>query len=131
MSNTPTPRTDAELQRMDMEDLEFGHKFRELRDFARTLERELAGKTKDYDCMVYNWRGSENGYNEMDRRRLAAEKEVERLKRGEFTREEFQNLCHNRHEKPGCTAQDFFDGCAAFQKSMFGHSEREDKTPPK
>lgn len=53
--------------------------------------------------------------------------ELVRLKRGEFTMEEFQNLCHNRHEKPGCTAKEFFDGCAAFQKSMFGHSERGDK----
>lgn len=56
--------------------------------------------------------------------------EIARLKRGDFTKEEFQNLCHNRHEKEGCTAQDFFNGCAEYQKSLFGTSERETKTPP-
>lgn len=53
------------------------------------------------------------------------DKELVRLKRGDFTPEEFQNLCHNRHEKEGCTAKDFFDGCAAYQKSLFGKSERD------
>lgn len=58
------------------------------------------------------------------------EDEIARLKRGDFTKEEFQNLCHNRHEKEGYTAQDFFNGCAEYQKSLFGTSERETKTPP-
>lgn len=51
--------------------------------------------------------------------------ENERLKLGDFTAEEFQNLCHNRHEKDGCTAKEFYDGCAEFQKSLFGKSDRD------
>lgn len=55
-------------------------------------------------------------------------KEVERLKRGDFTPEEFQNLCHHRDEKPGCTYQEFCDGCAEYQRQLFGKSERNDRS---
>jgi hypothetical protein len=48
--------------------------------------------------------------------------EVERLKRGDFTPEEFQNLCHNLHEKPGCTLELQGKGCDAFQKKLFGRA---------
>jgi hypothetical protein len=51
-NNIPTPKIDSKLVEMDMADLEFGHKFRELRDFARQLERELA-KHKAPDDMTY------------------------------------------------------------------------------
>lgn len=48
--------------------------------------------------------------------------ELERLKRGEFTEAERQNLCHN------CLVQDgypsFVEGCANYQKELFGRSER-------
>lgn len=50
----------------------------------------------------------------------AAEAEIARLKRGDFTPEEFQNLCHNRHESPGCTRADFEAGCVQFQEKLFG-----------
>lgn len=50
----------------------------------------------------------------------AAEAEIERLKRGDFTPEEFQNLCHHRDDKPGCTPEDFFTGCALYQQKLFG-----------
>jgi hypothetical protein len=46
--------------------------------------------------------------------------EIRRLKRGEFTPEEFQALCHHRDEQPGCTRADFEAGCQEYQKSLFG-----------
>lgn len=54
------------------------------------------------------------------RRAVHAEAEVERLKRGDFTPEEFQSLCHNRDEKPGCTKLEFGQGCHQYQTSLFG-----------
>lgn len=48
--------------------------------------------------------------------------EIDRLKRGDFTPEEFQNLCHRRDEKPGCTPEDFFTGCAMYQQKLFGRA---------
>ena len=58
-------------------------------------------------------------------RRLAFERdaltiEVARLKRGDFTPEEFQNLCHNLHERPVCTRKEFAQGCLQFQEKLFG-----------
>jgi len=44
-----TPETDAKLIEMDMADLELGHKFRELKDFARKLERERDEARKALD----------------------------------------------------------------------------------
>lgn len=49
--------------------------------------------------------------------------EVERLKRGDFTPEEFQALCHHRDEKPGCTRTDFEEGCREYQRKLFGPAE--------
>ena len=46
--------------------------------------------------------------------------EIDRLKRGDFTPEEFQNLCHHRDEKPGCTRKDFEEGCQEYQTKLFG-----------
>jgi hypothetical protein len=51
--------------------------------------------------------------------------EIERLKRGDFTPEEFQNLCHNRHADPMCTPEDFFAGCAEYQRKLFGGCDRD------
>jgi hypothetical protein len=49
----------------------------------------------------------------------------DRLRRGEFTAEEFQNLCHSIETKPGVSFEEFCDGCHAYQKKLFGTSERE------
>lgn len=49
--------------------------------------------------------------------------EVRRLRRGDFTPEEFQNLCHHRDQKPGCTRQDFEEGCRQYQAKLFGSPE--------
>lgn len=53
---------------------------------------------------------------------LDLETEVARLKRGDFTPEEFQHLCHHRDEKPGCTPHDFMIGCQLYQRQLFGTS---------
>ena len=54
----------------------------------------------------------------------ALAKEVIRLRRGDFTPEEFQNLCHNLHERPVCAREEFSQGCLQFQEKLFG------KEPP-
>ena len=50
-------------------------------------------------------------------------KEVYRLKSGEFTEEEFQNLCHGFSEADKCK---FFQGCHEYQRKLFGISERDE-----
>lgn len=47
-------------------------------------------------------------------------KEIARLKRGDFTPEEFHNLCHNLHEKGVLTRADFEKGCTEYQNKLFG-----------
>lgn len=44
-------------------------------------------------------------------------REYARLLRGEFTEEEFQNLCHNMTTDDACR---FKAGCEAYQKKLFG-----------
>lgn len=51
-------------------------------------------------------------------------RENARLKRGDFTPEEFQNLCHNFSETD---KQCFFDGCADYQRKLFGVSDRDEQ----
>lgn len=46
--------------------------------------------------------------------------ELDRLLAGNFTPEEFQNLCHNLHENPNCTKEDFKQGCREFTIKLFG-----------
>ena len=41
-----TPLTDAKLRELDMQDLEFGHKFRELKEFCKFLEGQMNVSTK-------------------------------------------------------------------------------------
>jgi hypothetical protein len=45
--------------------------------------------------------------------------EIERLKSGNFTEEEFQNLCHNLTTDD---AERFCNGCEEYQKKLFGYS---------
>lgn len=52
--------------------------------------------------------------------RWGREMEIARLKRGALTPEEFQAICHNRHDRPGCTRQDFEAGCREYQRKLFG-----------
>lgn len=48
------------------------------------------------------------------------EAEIGRLKRGDLTPEEVQNLCHNLHEKGTVTRVEFEHGCYLFQEKLFG-----------
>lgn len=57
------------------------------------------------------------------RREVAAKAEIARLKAGKFTEEEFQNLCHNFSEDNICR---FFQGCAEYQKKLFGRCHVEE-----
>lgn len=47
-------------------------------------------------------------------------RELERLRRGDFTPEEFQALCHHLDERPGCTREAFEQGCREYQMKLFG-----------
>lgn len=51
-----------------------------------------------------------------------ARAEVRRLKAGKFTKEEFNDLCHE--EKP-MSAEEFTRGCMLYQKKLFGFSKIE------
>jgi hypothetical protein len=52
------------------------------------------------------------------------EQEIARLKRGEFTPEEFQNLCHESVSNPAnynnIGMDKFCDGCDEYQRKLFG-----------
>jgi hypothetical protein len=45
-------------------------------------------------------------------------RENNRLRAGEFTEEEFQNLCHNFTPDDECR---FKAGCEMYQRKLFGH----------
>lgn len=53
----------------------------------------------------------------LDAQLLRLQQEVERLKRGDFTEPEFQNLCHNFD--PSDEAR-FEQGCLEYQAKLFG-----------
>lgn len=49
--------------------------------------------------------------------------ELDRLRQGNLTNQEFQALCHNLHEsktQPPCTREQFEQGCIQFQEQLFG-----------
>lgn len=51
------------------------------------------------------------------------EAENARLRRGDFTPEEFQNLCH---KEPPLSFCDFAEGCHKYQRELFGKSDRDE-----
>lgn len=59
-------------------------------------------------------------------RAIADRAEVERLRRGDFTPEEFQGLCHHRDKRPGCKPAEFFQGCEDYQRKLFGYAEADE-----
>lgn len=66
----------------------------------------------------------EDGYA-TDRQRAtarAAMAEIERLREGEFSGTEFQNLCHCIPEND---RDAFFTGCTDYQRKLFGKAERD------
>ncbi len=54
----------------------------------------------------------------LDNKIYQLEEEIARLKRGDFTPEELQNLCHNLDESD---REAFCKGCLEYQKKLFGH----------
>lgn len=59
---------------------------------------------------------------EMDMRIQELEQEVQRLKEGDFTPEELQNLCHRFQRED---ALSFFQGCQDYQRRLFGYSSED------
>lgn len=80
-------------------------------------------------CRTYLRRRKEEGYEKLSAdlimQYVLANKdvmeflfaEVERLKAGDFTEEEFQNLCHNSSPDDRCR---FEAGCREYQDKLFG-----------
>jgi hypothetical protein len=68
---------------------------------------------------------AEDGYATDTQRATAraALQEIERLREGDFTEPEFQNLCHCISEED---RERFFAGCAEFQRKLFGTSDRDE-----
>ena len=50
--------------------------------------------------------------------------EIERLKEGNFTEKEFQNLCHNKQVQDGF--ENFCNGCDEFQKQLFNRNGKQE-----
>lgn len=48
--------------------------------------------------------------------------EIERLRSGNFSVDEFQGLCHNRSVQDGFEA--FADGCETYQRQLFGRCRK-------
>jgi hypothetical protein len=77
--------------------------------------------------LVYKWINNElyvknshvRGYIDL------LENEVLRLKEGNFTEEEFQNLCHNKSVQDGYEC--FKQGCNEYQKKLFGRCQNEEQ----
>lgn len=57
-------------------------------------------------------------YEEVKYELEKANEEIARLKAGNFTEEEFQNLCHNFSADDACR---FKKGCEEYQKKLFGN----------
>jgi hypothetical protein len=57
---------------------------------------------------------------EMSGREAFLHEEIDRLRTGNFTAEEFQSICHNLPED--CTAEAFCKGCEDYQTNLFGRS---------
>lgn len=65
--------------------------------------------------------GAVNAANALNKHITRLTIEIERLKRGAFTPEEFQNLCHNLE---GCTREEFQRGCTEYQRKLFGDNNQ-------
>lgn len=55
---------------------------------------------------------------ELEEENIELKKEIVRLKEGNFTSEEFQNLCHNLPKE--CGREIFTEGCKQYQLKLFG-----------
>lgn len=75
----------------------------------------------EYDQLEEEWEEVVKGIHVQLRTCLL---EIERLKEGDFTPEEFQELCHNLHdtERDGIGPKTFAEGCIQYQEKLFGKS---------
>jgi hypothetical protein len=80
-----------------------------LKDFVATAE---------YDSLQKRYEASCQRNQEFLSRALTAEKEVERLRAGNFTKEEIHDICHNLHGTVG--ANEFTKGCTEEQRKLYG-----------
>lgn len=73
------------------------------------------------------WKAAEAFRDRVDRgevKKLLSE--INRLKSGDFTEEEFQNLCHKFQEDDACR---FAEGCVRYNEKLFGDKSRLEVTP--
>jgi hypothetical protein len=84
---------------------------------ARYYERQAKDLSNTAE---YRRFAMQEAFNHVVNALYAQAEEITRLKRGEFTPEEFQALCHHRDERPGCTRADFEAGCDEYQRKLFG-----------
>lgn len=82
------------------------------------LPRNLALEIQYLRSELKDWRA---GANAEAMAGDEARAEVKRLKEGNFTATEFQNLCHNKEKS--VTPEEFCAGCEEYQKKLFGESE--------
>lgn len=83
---------------------------RSLIEEVRLLQSQLEGESKARELMNYQ---AERGAELLHE----VKQEIRRLKAGEFTEEEFQNLCHKFQDGD---ARRFAFGCLAHNQKLFG-----------
>lgn len=92
--------------------LKFDHEI-EIERLLNLLKRREAQLVHAYD-----WRyEKELELNELKHQLAETKTEVERLKLGDFTEEEFHNVCHNQSEDD---EQRFIQGRSDYRKRLFG-----------
>lgn len=104
---------------------------RQLAELEKTVETERANQRRRFSKIQYDRDearaeirrlAEENSltlqeYLETGRKWREARAECDRLKNGDFTRDEFQNLCHNLPDD--CTPESFCDGCELYHHKLF------------
>jgi hypothetical protein len=111
-------RSRRELKILGYEPNELQIKFRDGFFNVKLVEFAIVDALTEQGC-IDAWRG--DGVACVAQMIEAQAKEVERLKRGDFTPEEFQNLCHNLSEDD---KEKFVEGCREYQKKLFGESDK-------
>ena len=85
----------------------------------RKQHAEIDRLTAERDKSIVAAVAAEREAHAAEIERLRAE--YDRMRRGDFTPEEFQNLCHNL--PPHCTREAFAAGCAEYQRKLFGEQK--------
>jgi hypothetical protein len=82
-----------------------------------TDQMNLEGLKKAYELILAGMGSQSELMDSLKQENRSLKKEVERLKEGDFTPEELQNLCHNLQ---GCGRAEFEEGCRRYQEQLFG-----------